>query len=595
MRDPELEEIAKEIQKRIDAHREFFKTTEEKLFAKIRRYFQGKFSEEEPQRNEAKADDDYACTKNIIFPLVDTALSAIIGNNPAVSATTADGQTSRDSLLATSNMAWVWRKNDMIRVLRVALTEALLCGRTVFKSGWDMDNDMPLARTVDVDAFYFDLDTKYQNDIRYKMECTPIPMKKFRRRRQKGLYKLLPPDQNVPGDVKPVWMGSSAHDKSARKAIDNVDEWVIVWEFYDLEEKKVYHYLESQRLVILADDLTYDPYVMYEMNFNGEDCRGLSEAMLIVSQQETINDLLTFWKNVVYLIVPRILYNAGLISEDDLNQVVSSALGAFVGVKVVGQGLPPNAWKDAFFQAPTPAMPREAIEFVGRVEDDAAYVSAVSQLSRGQQAGAKTATEVAVADQFNRNRTSSREGSFFNAVEKLAEKMWDLDRRKLVGERRIEVSKDGKKSKVVVDLQIIQSIEDVEWAWDAYNPIKNNPMVLAETLEKLLPVVMQGPYYDVYKYLQYLNGILGLPPDILKPEEEVRKMEEAAKQPPAPPQTPPGPPIDPNAIPPELMAQVGAQVPQGQGLPELPPEGAPIPGSVQAAAAQQGMIPQGAV
>jgi hypothetical protein len=571
--------IEQELKSRIAVHKKFYDSEEKQKFKKVQRYYQGKFTKEEANENDPKV--VFEATKNLIFPLIDTAISAIIGNNPAVAATTIEGQTSDASLIATSNMGLIWKKNDMLRVVKVAFTDGGLYGRGTFKVGWSVKDDMPQVSTVDVDAFFFDLSTKYQNRMRYKFECTPIPVKRFNKRRQMGMYPLLPAYMEVQGSARPGWMGVN-NSVAARKPVDDVDSWVVVWEYYDLDEMKVYHYLENENIIILADDLKEDPYVTWEMNFNGEDCRGISEAILILSQQETVNDLLTFWKNVVYLIIPRIFYNAGLISEDDLNAAVSSAVGAYVPVHTNGEGLPPSQWKDAFMPQPVPDMPVEAVNLLDRQEADAGYVSAISDLARNQLAGAKTATEVAVMDQFSRSRTSTREGNFTTALEAVAEKMWNLDQRKLAGSRRVEVVRNGKKTRVNIGLADIQKIQDVQWEWSAYNPIKNNPLVLADLLKQFLPFIQDSPLHDQQKFWSYLHRTIGLPMDILKTEEQLAKDKaeaEAAK--PAPPTQPaPAMPTEPA---PAMEALPVEPMPEDQA--------AQIPPAVQAAIAQgQGAV-----
>lgn len=587
------------IRQRIDVHRRFFEQEEKAKFEKSRLYYQGDFLALRTKANAKNTSDPkivYHTTKNLIFPLVDTALSAIVGSNPSVSALTLDGQINEQALIATANMQEVWRLNDMLRVCRVGFSDALLFGRNTFKAGYCQKRDLPIASTVDVDAFFFDLETKYQDKIRYKLEATPMPLERFFRRYRDGMYPLLSPAdaETIEGSAKPVWMGmESSARQSNRRSLADVDKWVIVWEYYDLEDGCVYHYLDKEQKLLLKDTLRTDPYVMYEMNYNGEDCRGLSEALLIQAQQETTNDLLTFWKNVVYLIVPRILYNAGLIRSDDLNSVVSSVIGSFVPIHSNTEGLPPQEWAKAFYPSPTITVPPEAVQFLDRQEADAGYISAIADLSRGQVSGAKTATEVAVMDQFNRNRTSSREGNFYDALAKLAEKMSDLDRRKMAGARTVSITQGGKTQAVKVDLEVLQAMPEMRWKWTAYNPIKNNPMVLADMLQKIMPAVLQSPIHDQRKFWMYLQDTIGAPQDLLKSEEQIKEEEQKAQAAAAPPQAPPGG----EQIPPEVMAQLAAeqqgQTPGGLPIEQQVPAGQPmpIPPSVMAEAGLPGQVP----
>jgi hypothetical protein len=113
-------------------------------------------------------------------------------------------------------------------------------------------------------------------------------------------------------------------------AVRDAFEWITVWEYYDRETNKVKHYVRQLDKVIFEDDIDYIPYSMFSLNQSGVDCLGLSEVQLVLNQQETVNDLLTHMKRITYLMIPRVLYDAGRISEEDLNKAVTAAAGSLL-------------------------------------------------------------------------------------------------------------------------------------------------------------------------------------------------------------------------------------------------------------------------
>ena len=61
----------------------------------------------------------------------------------------------------------------------------------------------------------------------------------------------------------------------------------------------------------------------------------------------------------------------------------------------------------------------------------------------------------------------------------------------------------------------------------SYNPIRQNPSVLAETLVQLLPFLMQNPHVDVRRLTEEVVSGLGLPRKILMSELDVAAKAEA--------------------------------------------------------------------
>jgi hypothetical protein len=107
---------------------------------------------------------------------------------------------------------------------------------------------------------------------------------------------------------------------------------------------------------------------------------------------------------------------------------------------------------------------------------------------------------------------------------------------------------------------------DVNFQMVSYNPIRQNPSVMSETLLKLFPVLMQDPNIDKRRLIEELVNSVGLSTNLLVPKEEIEAQEqqaammmqaqmEAAQGGGAPAGLPPG-------IPPELAALAGGAPPE---------------------------------
>jgi hypothetical protein len=244
----------------------------------------------------------------------------------------------------------------------------------------------------------------------------------------------------------------------------------------------------------------------------------------------------------------------GTISEEDLNKAVEAASGSFVGISPTNaEGI--RSLGTLFYEMPMPQVPVGVENFIGRQEADAAFISALAEAARGQVAGARTATEMAIIDAQMRTRLATREGHINTALEDVAEKCFYLSKKYMKEAKLVRVS--GHEGWSEVTLADIREV-DVNFSMVSYNPIRQNPSVLAETLLKLFPLLAQDPNVNKRMLMEELITGVGLPSKLLIPAEEVEAQQQAMMQ--------------------QLAAQQGAPAPDGLGGAPLPPEIAALMG-----------------
>ena len=556
----------------IDRHRRFYERTEKKNFDKARRYYRGEFY---TSRNDVNLSDgaipSFLCSKNLIYAIADTAVSALLGPNPKVAANPRNRQSQEAIPLVNGLMEYVFDSNNMRRRAATALIDAVLCKRGVFKTGWDMAGDKPVVRVIEPGAIFFDQTVRDVDDIRYWLEAAVIPWTEFQRRVRDGFYKS-PKISDVTPDRYPKWITDSYKNSDVSQLRDAF-EWVTVWEYYDRETNKVVHYVRQADAVVFEQELDYIPYSMFTLNQSAVDCLGLSEVQLVLNQQETINDLLTHMKQIVYLMIPRILFNSELITEEDLNKAVEAATGSFVPISPTNaEGL--RTLSTLFYEMPMPQVPAGVENFIARQEGDAAFISALAEAARGQVAGARTATEMAIIDAQMRTRLATREGHINTALQDVAEKCFFLSKRYMKDPKLVAVS--GHEGWSEVSLADIHEV-DVNFSMVSYNPIRQNPSVMAETLLKMFPILAQDPNVNKRALLEELVTGVGLSTKLLIPKEELEQQEAMAQQ--------------------MMMAQMmggAGGLPPGAGpgaappgAPSLPPAPEEVPGAETTEAATQ--------
>ena len=500
----------------IDRHKQYYEQYEKEAFDKARRYYRGDFW----LRNEGftgTGSDMHSmlCSKNLVYAIADTAVSALLGPNPQVAATPRNplGEDAAPSI--NGLMEYIFDVNNLRRKAATALIDAVLCKRGIFKTGWSLEKDAPIVKVVDPSTLFFDLTVRDVDDIRYWLEATVLPFSEFKKRVETGYYSGPGLDQVQP-DRYPKWMlGARAAANYDR--VRDAFQWITVWEYYDRENNIVQHYIQQADQVVFEQEIDYIPYSMFSLNQSGIDCLGLSEVQLILNQQETVNDLLTHMKQITYLMIPKILYDSGRISEEDLNKAAEASSGAFIGIN------PENSealrtLATLFYEMPMPQNPVGVKEFTMRQEDDAAFISALAEAARGQVTGARTATEMAIIDAQMRTRLATREGHINSAVEDLAAKAFWLCKKYMKTEKMVRVAGNRK-----WDTVNLASLADVKVSFEmvAYNPIRQNPSILAETLMQMLPFLMQDPNVDTRKLTEEVVASLNLSQSIVMPEQEV--------------------------------------------------------------------------
>ena len=529
----------------IDRHRRYYEKVEKKNFDKARRYYRGDFY---ASRSDAGLSDgtvpSFLCSKNMIYAIADTAVSALLGPNPKVAANPRNRESQEVIPLVNGLMEYVFDSNKMRRRAATALIDAVLCKRGIFKTGWNAVEDRPLVRVLEPGAVFFDQTVRDPDDIRYWLEAAVIPYTEFQRRVKSGAYRS-PKMADVVPDRYPKWI-SDTYKNTDSGQLRDAFEWVTVWEYYDRETNKVTHYVRQADAVVFEQELDYVPYSMFSLNQSAVDCLGLSEVQLVLNQQETINDLLTHMKQIVYLMIPRILFNSELITEEDLNKAVEAATGSFV-------------LSTLFYEMPMPQVPVGVENFIARQEGDAAFISALAEAARGQVAGARTATEMAIIDAQMRTRLATREGHINGALEDVAEKCFYLSKKYMKEPKLVQVS--GHEGWGEVSLSDIRDV-DVNFSMVSYNPIRQNPSVLSETLLKMFPILAQDPNINKRALLEELVTGVGLSTKLLIPREELEQQEQAAQQEMmmqmmsamggAPGAAPGGPPLPPGAVPTEV-------------------------------------------
>lgn len=536
-----------EYLKTIEKHVRVFEAGDKLIFDKLLRYYQGKFYTAETGQSES---DLLTTSVNLVFAIVETALSSLIPPNPAI---TAIARSPANEKSVKAGEAFVNLALDVCKYrqeMNLFVFDGVLYGRGVVKTTWSAKKDLPVVRTCDLRAVFFDLTARRTEDIRYWAEATLLSADEYKKRFDDGMYtgaenRLAQPD------TYPKWMLPTTNATVNRDELKNYQRWYLVYEIYDLESNRVVHLLAGHEEPLMEDELLYCPYDLLTLNSNGEDCRGLSEIALISANQEEVNNLLTFWLNIVRSSVPKGVFDPGGVDGEQLQNAIQAGLSTWSPLasrngKSLGENL-------ANF--PMPSVPADAFNLLEYTVGNISKVSALADAQRGQVTGARTATELALIEGSIRNRLASRQRRIDEVTSSVADKMLFLMQKFKKKSAVVELTGQEGWQDVSPD-----SVEGVELTFKVvpYSPLESNRAVVQEQFKEIFAILQQNPEVDLRALTKVLVEVYDNPSlrrrDILKPPA-----------PPMPPGMPPGaegmPPGAPTMPPPDAMAAAAEQVP----------------------------------
>jgi hypothetical protein len=493
----------------IDRHVQSFKSTEKLAFDRLLRFYQGKFYTD--RESAGPTESELLVTSiNLTFAITETALSTLVPRNPQVTALSR-GPAPGDALKGMEGVVNLsLDHSDYYSELVLAVQDAVLYGRGVLKTVWDAKNDLPLVRACDMRAVFFDLTSRRPSDIRYWIEATVISEDEFKSRIKNGLYK--PWANSIQGDTYPKWLGYDLGTAVSRQQLKDWQNWITVYEVYDIESNRVVHMHLDYDEPLLEDELLYCPYSVLTLNNNGEDCRGLSDIALISDNQEELNHIRTYLLNIARLSIPKTGYDSTALQSEDVAVAQEAPVGSMVGIRTTGG----KSMADSFYAWPMPQPPGALFEMASSLEKSIATVSALADAQRGQVTGARTATELALVEGQLRNRLSARQRKIDTVTTQVAEQMAFLAMKFMREEKIVEFTGYS-------DAEPIHpsSFENVRAKFKVvpYSPMESNRAVLQEQFKAAMQFLLNNPYVDALEVTKQFLEVFQLSPRLLKPEQ----------------------------------------------------------------------------
>lgn len=472
---------------------------------------------------------------NWLVPIADQILVSLLGKGVGMAVVPQHPAQMRYTTGLTQILAGVLDQCEWRTLLSTSLIHIALGRRAVFKTGWrcGVDGKRPDVELIRHNRFWFDLEALTPKRCSFMVELRMYSLAEFRRRFEKAKLDISCEEFCA---IQPQCVPTkySSHGWFGEQAARQREKRVMVYEHYDFYRREITFILADvggePNKILCRVPLVRCPYVVATFSPNGMDARGQSEAVNILRQQRNLDflsDRVTVAMNAS---------KSGLVVDGRfINKVEVAKLANQPDVTIfrmeVQQGQSEQAPGDIrqyIMPAPQFTVPDALWAMQEKIEKDIALTTAFAEIQQGRAAGFRSATEASIADSNLRGRIAHKSGSWHDALIAVAQEMlWLLGSFHEAEFIPIHVANSGEAKWDVMRIPTCLMRLPLACRIDAYNPVSQNPLVIAETLQNLMPLLQQLPDVNWRNLVETLLILMGLPLDLLKPPGQVKL--EAAK------------------------------------------------------------------
>jgi hypothetical protein len=450
--------------------------------------------------DEKSLDDVYA-SKNLIFPIADSMRSNVISPEPKTLVKPKDLRSRKIKRKLEMFGDWIIDTLDMIDAIELVGIDGILTGRANTSVKWSDAAQLPVVHVLPVSYVFTDdrLEARQASRAAYHLVMEMVPL---------SIAKARYPNVKIPltGDSYPdhIWLTDT--ERRVQSNAQMRVKAVKVWTYTDLVRNKEIRYHQGTSQILEESDVKMDGLTTMNLHLNGVDRQGLSEVRLVLEQQVAINQLMSLWKKLVYMQLPKILYKKGAINAKQLEDAYSLEAGMIKGVEITdGQG-EPLRFDELFYKLPVPSVPPEVIRFIERLEADAGFISVLSEAARGQVAGVRTATEMSVIEANLGVRIAPIRNRFNRFVGKTISKAIRLCGENFTDDHPVLELINSFDDDPNAPMLTVQDLRRCDFAFtlEPYNSIRRTPGMETETIQALLGPFLSAPEIDNFKLLKEL-------------------------------------------------------------------------------------------
>jgi len=474
-----------------------------------------------------------------LFGFVDTMVATICPPNPQV---TVDSRREDEDtrMAARYREALINQSFDRGRIHETCweiATDASVYPRGVVKVVWDKATRRPSYLRVDPRLFYFDQTARRWDYIRYAIEATPLTMAEFQARvkASRGKHKkkkLYDPDvaKRAQGSNYPEWLLDKRKPNEANQKLLSVFKWVIVYEFFDFTNNRIYHMLEGVDEPLFEGELPYvfvpNPFRILTFNSNMEDLGGMGDAQIIEEPLGRANEMDTLEIRFAQTSIPHPVVDENQIED------IEKAMADYSN-----RNSPGDVWRlklrqdarvnDAVGWTQTAAMSPNWKSIRERISEDTLFRLGMPQYQRGVAGTSRVATDLSLINQALQTRQGRRGRKLDDVIQFMAESTVGLYEEFLstdttlpvrigrkeflkVAREHLLVRDPEKAEQVLKDGGMVEPPLDVDYKVIPYSPALNNKSAQLGRLTQFLEFLVQSPDVDVRKLSLKLLDLLDM-------------------------------------------------------------------------------------
>ena len=555
--------------------------------------------------DQAEGSDALLVENNYLYAFSDTMVASVTPPTPRVTAN-ARASSPEAKLAAKYREALI---NDILdrsnghELLWKLATMTSVYGRSIVKGVWNFSLDRPDFVVIDPRYFFFDMSASRWEDVRYAIEVTTLTKAEFFARTQTRKQRQARSMQYDPAIARKAQMGSfpqwlqDKEDTSAglNKEVQNVFEWVIVYEVYDFTNDRYYHMLEDEGEPLFEGELPYafvrNPFKPLVFTDNLSDIGGLPDSQLVERQQRRLNELDTLELRHAQSSIPVTVINEALCDNpEDFVDQVSNATSPGDVVRLQGRNAAPL--QDILSTTPTSALSPDFAVIRERIENTIQFVLGIPEYARGVAGTSDVATELALVDSAMRTRLGRRTKMINGIIKHMAKCVIGLYEEFLEPESEIPVRLTGNKDTFNVSRAHLMArspeiaeeirrtggtVEEplaVDYEIVPFSPTENSKAAQIKKIIQFMEFLAMSPHIDQRKLHAHILDVLDIGDDVMISEEELKQQQQQQQE--------------------QQMAmmqaqQQGAEIARPQGL-----QGQASPPPGQADIIATGGMPQGA-
>jgi len=521
---------------------------------------------------------------NLAFATINVIWPGVSVNNPKVVVTARKADNAAQAVFAEAIVNYWWQRYDCQNHFRTAVKDYLIMGHGWLKTGYrfvekdrteyeDSDDladksaesyteteiiiteDRPYVERISPFDMFVDPDATSIDNMRWIAQRIRRPLNAVKSDKR---YNAQARAQAAPSHYS-KWAGDE--HKRPRRSSNPEDAYVEIWEFYDLDKKKMSVFCDgSDQFLVSPMDIPFSfghPYVFIANYTVPEHFYPIGDLEAIEPLQMELNETRTQIMNHRKRFSRKWLYKESAFDAEGRNALESdedNVLVPVVSEEPLGSII-----------APMPAIvnPPELYNLSDLISGDINRVSGVTEYQRGSVSEIRrTATEAGIMADAANARVSDKLARVEQSIGEIGRRLIALAQQYLTGEHSVRIlGTTHQQAWLTFDKDYITGDFDFTVEGGSTQPLNESfrRQTALQLVDAMAPFVQMGvvdPQRLVSYILQYGFGI------------KDPTMFVAA---PPPPEAPPGPPSPPDSL---MAAPSPVEAPQGGGglPPDLPPE-----------------------